>query len=1393
MPDQVELKVDVLTSGGDRLDQLVTSVQNIERALTSAAPPLQNIENQLKSVGEQTNKTSAQIKEFGESVRNFIENPVNGAGAAISGLLEKIGPLGVGLAATGGVIAAMGTMAFESAKSLGDLGTQISNISIRTGLSSEEVGKFSYAAKLAGGDITTLEMGMRMLSRALADNSEEGARARKTLADVGITATDMFGNVKPTSELLLELSNALNKMSTPAERSVFMMNAMGRAGTELLPMILQLRENINASANAEVFTQKQLDDMKEMSRRVAEAEESWKKLGTAIKEVAAQAFVWTSEHTHTPSARELIAGAGLGPLGDIIAGASGRGMLSLNQGQLLSTFPGGAAPSSDIAFAPLIAAGNALFAGDARARLVGDKSGPEAQLKLAEQAESEAWTKYKATQGPPGHPELGQVDSVVRPAREEWEKFATALKAAREEMESFNVTQENLKQAQNDIKTLDIRNSAIDISGLTGPDKLRADLANELDKYRAHANAPGVDAATRSQELGGIATAEGINANRVGAAQTKYDQEGRDRTQHIIDQMRQEGTSQQIQQAGRMAALDQGADPNQIAFNTRTGLASAQSRGSISQADATFAREDAAATTTQEHDDAAKHRMDAYWNAAREYQKEYRDASGELAEKNKKDDNDRTEALKKQADELDRIARHTVTDDLVKQLEHVDKIATASAGPGQEGAAVNSAYQTRLAVAQAVHALETEDANKQYARDSDGIENAKTLGALQDTQHKQLAEADKKAADAAYDAQEQRQLKLLEMQAHALESFRSAAGGIFDAMTGKDPGKAMQEFFIGKAKDLGRGVFENMAESIFPGVENAATLPGQTTADGTQLTGIGQMLKGTFAAGNTQQHMAMAGGIPGMGGASGTALPANTSALGMATNAIRDLTAVIGHGMGFGSGTTGGGGGGTDFSSSFLAGGGAPFASGSQASLDALPFLGGGASPMAAILAAAGGSTTNGARGSLSSSTIWSPGGMGAGVGGFTWDQLAPGGGTAGSLDALPFIGSGGTGTDPISAAILSSAIGGGGPLASMGGGGSLASIAMAGGIGGSSSLANMSSFGAGASLTSGTNDFATATSYVAAATKVAGLFAANGPLASLSTPGTSSTFGQFGQGVASVMSGNGLEAATATGSYGLGGANSPTESVYTQIGAGVGLAGATYAGVTTALKDFSKGGGQGISAGIGAIAGTAALYDPEPISHMILSSVAAVSSIVSSLFGDPKQERQAAINHELQNDSYNSTGYIDSHGNFVPGSEPKSISYYGASTGASYDTNFQGGIRGGSFASTTRDMYDPSSAANQLRNGYLPPPAGTWIDRGIGYGDQADNGGPTQRPTTANGVVVGQTPQQQALQQVIVQVSAMDSKSFLDNAANISNALRKGIQMGHPVVQEIQQAVNPR
>jgi hypothetical protein len=86
----------------------------------------------------------------------------------------------------------------------------------------------------------------------------------------------------------------------------------------------------------------------------------------------------------------------------------------------------------------------------------------------------------------------------------------------------------------------------------------------------------------------------------------------------------------------------------------------------------------------------------------------------------------------------------------------------------------------------------------------------------------------------------------------------------------------------------------------------------------------------------------------------------------------------------------------------------------------------------------------------------------------------------------------------------------------------------------------------------------------------------------------------------------------------------------------GIAAAGADVAlGAYTAFTEFKKGGARGALGGTSAILGTAAALDPEPVSKMILGIAAMGTSLVKSILGDPRAQREKQIEKTLFTNQY--------------------------------------------------------------------------------------------------------------------------------------------------------------
>lgn len=281
--------VDKLIAQRDLLIQRYSGEQRAVDAVTQSYDKMIAAQKKLDAAshtgGAANNKLFLGAKDLFEGRTAYAEVEVGKFLASLTGTAAVVG----------GVTAALGGLAiagYESAKSLGNFAIQTENIHLKTGLAVSEVEQFTFAAKAAGSTVEVFDRMMRGLSQAADENSKQGEKARDAMERLHITLRDETGALKPTSEMLLEISDALNKLPAGAERDAAAMDLFKRAGVEAIPVITQLRDRIAEAHKLGLgVSEADIDTWKKYHDRMEEASATWDRLFRKVKGFSAGAFM----------------------------------------------------------------------------------------------------------------------------------------------------------------------------------------------------------------------------------------------------------------------------------------------------------------------------------------------------------------------------------------------------------------------------------------------------------------------------------------------------------------------------------------------------------------------------------------------------------------------------------------------------------------------------------------------------------------------------------------------------------------------------------------------------------------------------------------------------------------------------------------------------------------------------------------------------------------------------------------------------------------------------------------------------------------------------------------------------------------------------------------------
>jgi hypothetical protein len=168
--------------------------------------------------------------------------------AALGTVNKQIGRLGSSMMTIGNRLMGVGTAItapiLGAATAFSEVGDAVAKMAARTGLSTEAVSAFGFAAGQSGTDIGTLEKGVRTMQRTLDNAAQGGKAAGKAFERLGVDVAALQ-QMSP-EEQFLALSDALAAVQDPGERAALAMQIFGRAGTALLPMFSAGADGIRA-------------------------------------------------------------------------------------------------------------------------------------------------------------------------------------------------------------------------------------------------------------------------------------------------------------------------------------------------------------------------------------------------------------------------------------------------------------------------------------------------------------------------------------------------------------------------------------------------------------------------------------------------------------------------------------------------------------------------------------------------------------------------------------------------------------------------------------------------------------------------------------------------------------------------------------------------------------------------------------------------------------------------------------------------------------------------------------------------------------------------------------------------------------------------------------------
>jgi len=178
------------------------------------------------------------LKKLGKVAKKMGKGLTSAFGKVAKSLLS----FKAGLIAVAGV-AGMGLLIKSSIQVIDKLG----KVSSKLGVTSQELQRFRFAAKLAGVEETALDMGLQRFIRRVGEAAQGTGEAKDALKKMGIQLTNSNGSVRSATDLLGQVSEALKNTKDPAERLRLAFKLFDSEGVAMVNMLKNGKTALNST------------------------------------------------------------------------------------------------------------------------------------------------------------------------------------------------------------------------------------------------------------------------------------------------------------------------------------------------------------------------------------------------------------------------------------------------------------------------------------------------------------------------------------------------------------------------------------------------------------------------------------------------------------------------------------------------------------------------------------------------------------------------------------------------------------------------------------------------------------------------------------------------------------------------------------------------------------------------------------------------------------------------------------------------------------------------------------------------------------------------------------------------------------------------------------------
>lgn len=229
---QTRDKLDLLKKAEEELKSKMVDggTEEQQKQLAALQREIISTERNLDKYTDQLNETEGETKQLtnAEEQAASASEKMSGGFSVLKGALANLVADGLRKAVDG----------FKDLMTAGpEFADNMLTLAQQTHLSTDTLQELSYMSGLVDVDVNTVAGSLKKLTKNMASAQGGTGSAADAFATLGVSVTDMNGNLRDNEDVFYDTINALGKVQNETERDALAMTIFGKSATDLNPLI----------------------------------------------------------------------------------------------------------------------------------------------------------------------------------------------------------------------------------------------------------------------------------------------------------------------------------------------------------------------------------------------------------------------------------------------------------------------------------------------------------------------------------------------------------------------------------------------------------------------------------------------------------------------------------------------------------------------------------------------------------------------------------------------------------------------------------------------------------------------------------------------------------------------------------------------------------------------------------------------------------------------------------------------------------------------------------------------------------------------------------------------------------------------------------------------------